>query len=171
MKINKFSNYFRWQTGVLTVFCAMLIYVISLYHDFPNYIHTHNVVCRANIQIMRDGVEFKGIVDIKSDAMKGIANINGFISQGGQSYIVDRTVLFTHKDYGVSPIWSSHSIIPSNRETVSASLLDEVLPKFYLQKHSVTEVDVFPINNTAFLITKEGIPYFYCQKYTLPDEE
>lgn len=169
MKLHQPLKYFRWQTGVLAGVCVALVSGLAFCLSLPPYRHTHNLVCRANLHIVRDDIAFRGIVDIKSADMKGISNINGVISKDEQIYAVQRTVLFTHQDYGVSPVWTSRTIIPSNRETVPASVLEQILPKFYLEDSSVSDVDIFPLNNTAYLITKEGLPYFYCQKYALPD--
>lgn len=171
MKLYQAIKYFRWQTGLLAGVCVVLVSVLAFFLSFPPYRHTHDLVCRANLRIVRDDVEFKGIVDVKSSGLKGISNINGMIRKDDQTYTVQRTVLFTHQDYGISPIWTSRTVIPSNRETVTASVLEQILPKFYIEHSSVSNVDIFPINKTAYLITKEGLPYFYCQKYDLPDRE
>ncbi|EOF7416209.1 hypothetical protein DPY73_13955 [Salmonella enterica subsp. enterica] len=170
MKSRKILKYFRWQTGVLAGGGGAIVSLFVFYLSFPPYLHTHDLTCRANLSIVREGVTFRGVVDIKSAEKKGIVNVNGVVIKDEQTYVVQRTVLFTRMDYGISPVWTSRMIIPSNGETVSASLLNQILPQFYIEYSNITDVDIFPINNTAYMITKEGYPYLYCQKYTLTDK-
>jgi hypothetical protein len=86
-------------------------------------------------------------------------------------YTVQRTVLFSLADYGPSPVWMSRQIIVSNRETIPSDVLQKFLPDFYLKNSGVTDIDIFALNKDADLITREGIPYLYCQKYMLPEDE
>ena len=80
-------------------------------------------------------------------------------------------VLFTQSSYGSSPVWISQKIQIPNRETAPASLIQELLPDFFLTNTSVSNVDFFALNSETYLITKEGIPYLYCQNYALPENE
>ena len=45
------------------------------------------------------------------------------------------------------------------------------LPDFFLTNTSVSNVDFFALNSETYLITKEGIPYLYCQNYSLPENQ
>jgi hypothetical protein len=172
MKI--FANLAATRLRTLLIFLAGVVILIcaALYRHLVLDEHPHNLVCRANLQIVRDNVAFEGILDFKAGNHKGIANINGIVTVSPQEeYTVQRTVLFTHSDYGLSPVWTSRRIVISNRETVPPAILQQVLPDFYLKGSSVSDVDVFVLTNDARLITREGIPYFYCQQYLLPDEK
>ena len=103
---------------------------------------------------------------------KGIVNIDGIIKDAeNNEQTVQRMVLFTQSSYGSSPVWISQKIQISNRETAPASLIQELLPDFFLTNTSVSNVDFFALNRETYLITKEGIPYLYCQNYALPENE
>lgn len=152
--------------GVTIIICAWL------YRHLVIDERTHNLVCLANLQVVKDNLSFQGILDFKAANYKGIANIHGIVTVSPhEEYIVQRTVLFTHSDYGLSPVWTSRQIVISNRETVPPAILQQLLPDFYLKGSSVSDVDVFILGDDARLITRSGIPYLYCQQYSLPDEK
>ena len=124
------------------------------------------------IEIVRNTSSFRGIIDIKTGGSKGIVNIDGIIKDAeNNEQTVQRMVLFTQSSYGSSPVWISQKIQISNRETAPASLIQELLPDFFLTNTSVSNVDFFALNRETYLITKEGIPYLYCQNYALPENE
>ncbi|EFR2684437.1 hypothetical protein KCK33_003508 [Salmonella enterica] len=128
------------------------------------------LTCKADIQIIKRGLTFYGLIDYKSSGDKGIVNIAGnIVTADKKEFIVQRTILFSLEVYGVSPIWTSQKILVSNRETASSELLNEALPEFYIHPSQVTDVDVLLINRSSYLITKSGIPYLICNKYTLDD--
>lgn len=173
MKILAAIAALRMQTRVIFLACVAILasLAISLYLPAENE-NPHNLVCRATLQIVRDNASFRGIVDFKSGEGKGIAHINGIIDANPQEdYTVQRTILFTHTDYGLSPVWISRQIVISNRETVPPDVLKQFLPDFYLKNSGVTDIDIFALNKDANLITREGVPYLYCQKYQLPEDE
>mgnify|MGYP003365392639 CR=1 FL=1 len=125
-------------------------------------------MCKANLKISHNNYLFRGIIEIKSGAAKGIVNISGFlVFPDKKEYTVQRTVLFTRSSYGVSPVWESNKIIVSNQETAPAESLRNLIPDFYLQSSEVTDVDIIPLDGNARLITKAGVPYLYCNKHTL----
>lgn len=164
----------RTQTHVIFVVCAAILSSLGLYLYLTANDHPHHLVCRATLQVVRDNTSFRGIVDFKSEEGdgKGIAHINGIINLNPhEEYTVQRTILFTHSDYGLSPVWVSRQIIISNRETSPPGVLQQFLPNFYLKNSDVTDIDIFSLNKEANLITREGIPYLYCQKYLLPEDE
>lgn len=163
---------FRTQTGIILMLCLCVIAIASIWRLGNNHNHLHNLSCRAAIDIVRNTASFKGIIDIKSGDTKGIVNIDGIISDAtNNEQTVQRMVLFTHSSYGTSPVWVSQKIHVSNRETAPASLIQQILPDFFLTNTSVSNVDLFALNRDTYLITKEGIPYLYCQNYALPENE
>ncbi|MGB7800664.1 hypothetical protein [Buttiauxella sp.] len=172
MKIFSAIAAIRIQTRIIFLVCVAILASLALYLHQPAHDARHNLACRATIQIERDKAAFRGIIDFKSGDGKGIAHINGIINVSAQEeYTVQRTVLFTHTDYGLSPVWVSRQIIISNRETAPSAILQQFLPDFYLKSAGVTDIDIFALNKDADLITREGIPYLYCQKFMLPDDE
>lgn len=172
MKIFAAIASMRIQTRVIFLACIAILASLALYLYEPSDDARHNLACRASLQIARDKATFRGIIDFKSGDGKGIAHINGIINVSAQEeYTVQRTILFTHSDYGLSPVWVSRQIIVSNRETAPAGVLQQFLPDFYLKNAGVTDIDIFALNKDADLITREGIPYLYCQKFMLPDDE
>ncbi|GDX05290.1 hypothetical protein RHD99_03870 [Buttiauxella selenatireducens] len=172
MKIFTAIASIRTQTRVIFLVCVAILSSLALYLHQPSNDARHNLACRANLQIVRDKASFRGIIDFKSGDGKGIAHINGIINVSAQEeYTVQRTILFTHADYGLSPVWVSRQIIISNRETTPSGILQQFLPDFYLKSAGVTDIDIFALNKDADLITREGIPYLYCQKFMLPDDE
>ncbi|AYN29025.1 MULTISPECIES: hypothetical protein [Buttiauxella] len=172
MKIFTAISSLRTQTRVIFLVCVAIVTGLAVYLYQPPNDARHNLVCRATLQINRDKASFRGIIDFKSGDGKGIAHINGIINVSAQEeYTVQRTILFTHADYGLSPVWVSRQIIVSNRETAPSGVLQQFLPDFYLKSAGVTDIDIFTLNKDADLITREGIPYLYCQKYMLPEDE
>jgi hypothetical protein len=162
----------RTQTRIIFLVCAAILSGLALYLHIPHNENQHSLVCRATLQIVRDNAIFRGIIDVKSGNDKGIANVNGIVNVTPQDeYTVQRTVLFSLTDYGPSPVWVSRQIIVSNRETIPSDVLQKFLPDFYLKNSGVTDIDIFALNKDADLITREGIPYLYCQKYMLPEDE
>ena len=162
----------RKQTRIIFLVCLAILSGLAFYLYMPSYENPHSIVCRSTLQIVRGNASFRGIVDFKSGDGKGIANINGIINVTPQEeYTVQRTILFTLAEYGLSPVWVSQQIIISNRETVPAAILQQFLPDFYLKNSGVSDIDIFRLNKDAALLTREDIPYLYCQKYQLPDEE
>ena len=171
MKIFTAIASLRTQTRIIFLVCFAILSGVVLYLHHPSDENSHTLACRATLQIVRDKASFRGIVDFKSGDGKGIAHINGIINVTPQEeYTVQRTVLFTLADYGRSPVWVSRQIIISNRETTPAGIVQQFLPDFYLKSSGVTDIDIFALNKDADLITREGIPYLYCQKYMLPDD-
>lgn len=172
MKILAATAALRTQTRIIFLVCLAILSGLALYLHPPSHEKQHSLACRATLQIVRDNASFRGIVDFKSGDGKGIAHINGIINVTPQEeYTVQRTILFTRSDYGRSPVWVSRQIIISNRETTPAGVVERFLPDFYLKNSGVTDIDIFALNKDADLITREGIPYLYCQKYMLPDDE
>lgn len=162
----------RKQTRIIFVACLAILSGLAFNLHMPSYEDPHSIVCRSTLQIIRDNASFRGIVDFKSGDGKGIAHVNGIINVTPQEeYTVQRTILFTLAEYGLSPVWVSQQIIISNRETAPAAVLQQFLPDFYLKNSGVTDIDIFRLNKDSDLITREGIPYLYCQKYQLPEEE
>ncbi|MEG2265593.1 hypothetical protein NMC99_25700 (plasmid) [Citrobacter cronae] len=150
----------------------MAIIAATFYQHGKNHGHLHNLACRATIEIVRDTTTFHGIMDIKTGDSKGIVNVDGIVKDSTKNeQTVQRMVLFTHSSYGSSPVWVSQEIHISNRETASASIIRQLLPDLFLTNTSVSNVDLFALNNRTYLITKEGIPYLYCQNYALPKNE
>ena len=142
------------------------------YQHGKNHNHLHNLACRATIEIVRNTASFRGVIDIKTGDSKGIVNIDGIIKDAtNNDQTVQRMVLFTHSSYGSSPVWVSQEIHISNRETAPTSIIQELLPDLFLTNTSISNVDLFAMNSETYLITKEGIPYLYCQNYALPGNE
>lgn len=163
---------FRTQTGIILALCLAAIAMVSFWQQSDNHKPLYNLSCRAAIEIVRDTASFQGIIDIKSAESNGIVNIDGIIKDAANNeQTVQRMVLFTQDTYGSSPVWVSQKIHISNRETAPASLIQLVLPDFFLSNTSVSNVDLFALNKETYLITKEGIPYLYCQNYALPENE
>lgn len=172
MNLRPHMPYLRTQTGIILLLCLVIIALVSFWQHGRNHNHLHNLACRASIEIVGNTASFRGIIDIKSGDSKGIVNIDGIINDAiNNEQTVQRMVLFTHSSYGTSPVWVSQKIHTSNRETAPASLIQQVLPDFFLTNTSVSNVDLFALNNQTYLITKEGIPYLYCQNYVLPENE
>lgn len=172
MKIFSALTTSRMQTRIILLVCLVVLASLALYLHLNTHEKQNNLVCRATLQIVRDNASFRGIVDFKSGDDKGIAHVNGIINVTAQEeYTVQRTILFTHSDYGLSPVWVSRQIIISNRETAPAAVLQQFLPDFYLKSSGITDIDIFALNKDADLITREGVPYLYCQKSPLPDDE
>lgn len=162
----------RKQTCVIFILCAAIVTGVTWYTQPFSSSDPHNVVCRASVQIVRDNVVFRGILDLKAGNGKGVANINGIITEGKMAEnTVQRTILFDHSDYGPTPVWVSRQIRISNRETAPADRVQDVLPDFYLKPTSISNVDMFTLSKGARLITKEDIPYLYCHDYTLSEDE
>lgn len=172
MNINLRPLRLRLQTGIILLLCIMAIIAATFYQHGKNHGHLHNLACRATIEIVRDTTTFHGIMDIKTGDSKGIVNVDGIVKDSTKNeQTVQRMVLFTHSSYGSSPVWVSQEIHISNRETASASIIRQLLPDLFLTNTSVSNVDLFALNNRTYLITKEGIPYLYCQNYALPKNE
>lgn len=170
MKILTAIASFRMQTRIIFLVCLAALTSFALYLHLNSHEKQNDLVCRATLQIVRDNASFRGIVDFKSGDDKGIAHVNGIININPQEeYTVQRTILFTHTDYGLSPVWISRQIVISNRETAPSGVIQQFLPDFYLKNSGVTDIDIFALNKDANLITREGIPYLYCQNYQLPD--
>jgi hypothetical protein len=170
MKILTAIASFRMQTRITFFVCLAALSGLTLYLHLNSHEKQNDLVCRATLQIVRENASFRGIVDFKSGDDKGIAHVNGIINVNPQEeYTVQRTILFTHTDYGLSPVWISRQIVISNRETAPAGVIQQFLPDFYLKNSGVTDIDIFALNKDASLITREGIPYLYCQNYQLPD--
>lgn len=172
MNINLRPLRLRLQTGIILLLCIMAIIAATFYQHGKNHGHLHNLACRATIEIVRDTTTFHGIMDIKTGDSKGIVNVDGIVKDSTKNeQTVQRMVLFTHSSYGSSPVWVSQEIHISNRETASASIIRQLLPDLFLTNTSVSNVDLFALNSRTYLITKEGIPYLYCQNYALPKNE
>ena len=168
--MNFYSRTPRIQTGIILLLCFAALIVTAVYRYSKNNGQLHNLTCRSAIEIVRNTSSFRGIIDIKTGGSKGIVNIDGIIKDAeNNEQTVQRMVLFTQSSYGSSPVWISQKIQISNRET--ASLIQELLPDFFLTNTSVSNVDFFALNRETYLITKEGIPYLYCQNYALPENE
>lgn len=162
----------RFQTGIILLLCFAVLMVTAVYRYNKNNGQLHNLSCRSAIEIVRNTSSFRGIIDIKTGGSKGIVNIDGIIKDTeNNEQTVQRMVLFTQSSYGSSPVWISQKIQISNRETAPTSLIQELLPDFFLTNTSVSNVDFFALNRETYLITKEGIPYLYCQNYALPENE
>ncbi|WP_333495279.1 hypothetical protein [Kluyvera sp. CHPC 1.251] len=166
------AAHIRTQTYIILFLCALLVIGTFWYvHPFDES-DPDNFVCRASIQIVREDVVFRGILDLKTGNGKGVANINGIITDEKHvENTVQRTILFKHSDFGPSRIWVSHQILISNRETAPAELVQKVLPDFYLKPTSISNVDMYSLSKGTRLITKEDIPYLYCNDYVLPGDE
>lgn len=172
MNINLRAPQLRLQTGIILLLCLVAIIAATFYQHGKNHSHLHNLACRATIEIVRDTTTFHGIMDIKTGDSKGIVNVDGIVKDAAKNeQTVQRMVLFTHSSYGSSPVWVSQEIHISNRETAPASIIRQLLPDLFLTNTSVSNVDLFTLNNRTYLITKEGIPYLYCQNYALPKNE
>ena len=172
MNINIRTPRLRIQTGIILLLCVVVIILTAFYQHGKNHNHLHNLACRATIEIVRNTASFRGVIDIKTGDSKGIVNIDGIIKDAtNNDQTVQRMVLFTHSSYGSSPVWVSQEIHISNRETAPTSIIQELLPDLFLTNTSISNVDLFAMNSEAYLITKEGIPYLYCQNYALPGNE
>ena len=172
MNINIRTPRLRIQTGIILLLCVVVIILTAFYQHGKNHNHLHNLACRATIEIVRNTVSFRGVIDIKTGDSKGIVNIDGIIKDAtNNDQTVQRMVLFTHSSYGSSPVWVSQEIHISNRETAPTSIIQELLPDLFLTNTSISNVDLFAMNSETYLITKEGIPYLYCQNYALPGNE
>ncbi|EGT0639214.1 MULTISPECIES: hypothetical protein [Citrobacter] len=170
--MNLYPRTSRIQTGVILLICFAALMVTAVYRFNKNTGELHNLTCRSAIEIVRNTSSFRGIIDIKIGGSKGIVNVDGIIKDArNNEQTVQRMVLFTQSSYGSSPVWISQKIQISNRETAPASLIQELLPDFFLTNTSVSNVDYFALNSKTYLITKEGIPYLYCQNYALPQNE
>ena len=170
--MNFYSRTPRIQTGIILLLCFAALIVTAVYRYSKNNGQLHNLTCRSAIEIVRNTSSFRGIIDIKTGGSKGIVNIDGIIKDAeNNEQTVQRMVLFTQSSYGSSPVWISQKIQISNRETAPASLIQELLPDFFLTNTSVSNVDFFALNSETYLITKEGIPYLYCQNYSLPENQ
>ncbi|HAU4328453.1 hypothetical protein P2H57_12615 [Citrobacter freundii] len=172
MNINIRTPRLRIQTGIILLLCVVVIILTAFYQHGKNHNHLHNLACRATIEIVRNTASFRGVIDIKTGDSKGIVNIDGIIKDAtNNDQTVQRMVLFTHSSYGSSPVWVSQEIHISNRETAPTSIIQELLPDLFLTNTSISNVDLFAMNSETYLITKEGIPYLYCQNYALPGNE
>jgi len=172
MNINIRAPRLRIQTGIILLLCVVVIILTAFYQHGKNHNHLHNLACRATIEIVRNTASFRGVIDIKTGDSKGIVNIDGIIKDAtNNDQTVQRMVLFTHSSYGSSPVWVSQEIHISNRETAPTSIIQELLPDLFLTNTSISNVDLFAMNSETYLITKEGIPYLYCQNYALPGNE
>ncbi|RYF64262.1 MAG: hypothetical protein EOO39_26995 [Cytophagaceae bacterium] len=90
------------------------------------------------IDLMKENIEKPSrLVDINRLPLTDIVELpDGGLRLGAlvnrtaapQEYTVQRTILFTHTDYGLSPVWVSRQIVISNRETVPSELLIKFLP-------------------------------------------
>jgi hypothetical protein len=170
--MNLYPRTSRIQTGIILLLCFAAIIFSAVYRYGKNNSKLHNLTCRSAIEIVRSTSSFRGIIDIKTGGSKGIVNVDGIIKDASDNeQTVQRMVLFTQSSYGSSPVWISQKIQISNRETAPANLIQELLPDFFLTNTSVSNVDYFALNSTTYLITKEGIPYLYCQSYALPENE
>lgn len=172
MNINIRTPRLRIQTGIILLLCVVVIILTAFYQHGKNHNHLHNLACRATIEIVRNTASFRGVIDIKTGDSKGIVNIDGIIKDAtNNDQTVQRMVLFTHSSYGSSPVWVPQEIHISNRETAPTSIIQELLPDLFLTNTSISNVDLFAMNSETYLITKEGIPYLYCQNYALPGNE
>lgn len=172
MNINIRTPRLRIQTGIILLLCVVVIILTAFYQHGKNHNHLHNLACRATIEIVLNTASFRGVIDIKTGDSKGIVNIDGIIKDAtNNDQTVQRMVLFTHSSYGSSPVWVSQEIHISNRETAPTSIIQELLPDLFLTNTSISNVDLFAMNSETYLITKEGIPYLYCQNYALPGNE
>lgn len=172
MNINIRTPRLRIQTGIILLLCVVVIILTAFYQHGKNHNHLHNLACRATIEVVRNTASFRGVIDIKTGDSKGIVNIDGIIKDAtNNDQTVQRMVLFTHSSYGSSPVWVSQEIHISNRETAPTSIIQELLPDLFLTNTSISNVDLFAMNSETYLITKEGIPYLYCQNYALPGNE
>ena len=170
--MNLYPRTSRIQTGIILLLCFAALILTVVYRYSKNNGELHDLTCRSAIEIVRNTSSFRGIIDIKTGGSKGIVNIDGIIKDANNSeQTVQRMVLFTHSSYGSSPVWVSQNIHISNRETAPVSIIQQLLPDFFLTNTSVSNVDLFSLNKETYLITKEGIPYLYCQNYDLPESE
>lgn len=163
----KFPVRGRHYLIVLTItFTLFLLSCSALYYGEVK--QTFDLTCRGEVQLMREDTVFRGIIDYKSSSEKGIVNLSGFITDpSGRRSVVQRMVLFTRGDFGVSPVFESKKIIVFNPETATMSQMKKVIPDFYLEKDAISDVDIFPAEGDAWLITKSNIPYLYCKEYAL----
>ena len=172
MNINIRTPRLRIQTGIILLLCVVVIILTAFYQHGKNHNHLHNLACRATIEIVRNTASFRGVIDIKTGDSKGIVNIDGIIKDAtNNDQTVQRMVLFKNSSYGSRPVWVSQEIHISNRETAPTSIIQELLPDLFLTNTSISNVDLFAMNSETYLITKEGIPYLYCQNYALPGNE
>jgi hypothetical protein len=176
MKRLSFFGSFRKQTIIIAIFCLMLVSG-ALINFHVNKSELNYLNCRSNIEIVNDHTIFRGVFDYKSGAGKGIANISGSVhvedeiadsihSEAHEEYLVQRTVLFTQLDYGISPIWNSSKVIASDIENVPDKLLAKLFPWFYLVPDKVMDSDAIPLSKDSWLLTKSSIPFMYCKKYS-----
>lgn len=156
------------KTVIILVLCGLFLLGLLHYRMWDKKQDLSDITCRAEFMIKNNDAAFKGVLDLKSGAGKGIANLTGIVSSAaGKEYHLQRTVLYSLVIYGISPVWTSNQIIVSDTENVPEDLLLKVLPAFYLQPAKVTDADAIYLNSQAWLVTKSSIPYIYCKKYQL----
>lgn len=166
------AAHIRMQTCIIFFLCTLIVISTIWYVQPFDDGDSHNFTCRASLQIVREDAIFHGILDLKTGDGKGVANITGIITdEKNIENTVQRTILFKHSDFGPSPIWVSHQILISNRETAPGELVQKVLPDFYLKPTSISNMDMYSLSKGTRLITKEDIPYLYCNDYNLPGDE
>lgn len=151
----------------LYLFCVLfIIFGSGIYYN--SKMKTSTVTCRAEVMFNADKTTFTGIIDYKSGNDKGIVNISGLLSdEFGKESLVQRMVLFDRTNFGISPIWESKKIVVFNTENASFNQMKKVIPNFFLEPNTPSDVDVFSVSKNALLITKSNIPYLYCEKYHL----
>lgn len=151
--------------SVITVlFSICITWVITLYRD----INVNTLTCRSEVIISKSNIVFKGLIDYKASSSKVIVNLTGSITDNqGRNVAIQRTALFSRSSYGISPVWESTETDEPDHDAFTNELMKKIIPRFYLQKSVVADVDLFVLSDNVILVTKSNLPYLYCKKYKL----
>lgn len=164
MKLNKTVTLKIPIFLLLTTF-ALCMFIFTSFSSLDLFKENKNITCRSDMKIIAANASFEGTFTYKLGSERGIANIIGYItSKSGDEYSVERTVLLSFSNYGISPVWTSNNILISKRDSVPLTVADEVFPNFYLKPSEHSDIDMININESSFLFTIAGMPYQYCRK-------
>ena len=151
--------------STVTVLLSVCITWFAIMHQDMK---VNELTCRSELVIGKNNIAFKGLVDYKANSSKGIVNLTGTITDNeDRDFAVHRTVLFSRSFYGISPVWESIETDEPDHDALTNTLMKKIIPRFYLQKSVVDDVDLFVISDNIILITKSNLPYLYCKKYKL----
>lgn len=160
-------NFFRTYKNLIFILLSLLIlgYVLLNFSITHRVNNMDNFVCKAKVMVQRGDAFFKGVIDIKVIDGDGALHVNGFITtEKMEEFVIQRTVLFTAEKYRSSPMWVSNKIVLTHLDNSTPELITKMLPSFYVEPTTVSNIGLVSLDDGSMLITKSHLPYLFCIK-------
>ncbi|AYN28360.1 MULTISPECIES: hypothetical protein [Buttiauxella] len=125
---------------------------------------TSNFTCATDIVLTNKDRVFSGLIDFNVSPTSGLVNINGyFTAPDKKEYMVNRSIIFQASLQGNAPVWMSKEISLAVADTAPIEQLRGLVPLVFLEPSRIGNVEIKRLNKSAYLLTKENLPYAYCK--------